>query len=81
MDIVELRKLCVATLDDCGGPACDKLRLRLKHTRDAREIWMARSEIYQMVAHQHCQSQAATRINSLLPAFEGWVPSRMLAAV
>ena len=81
VDVAELRRQTLAVLDDCCGLRCDSLRLRLQHARNAQELWVARSEIFQLVAHQHCQSQAASRINGLLPAFEGWLPSRMLTEV
>jgi hypothetical protein len=77
----ELRVSALAVLRDCNGMGCEKLRTRLRYASSAQEIWMARSDIFQIVASQHCQSQAAMRINGLLPAFEGWLPQKMLAAI
>ncbi len=81
VDVAELRRQALAALHDCSGHACDALRLRLQRARSAQDLWIARSEIFQLIAHQHCQTQAALRINGLLPAFEGWLPARMLTAV
>ena len=77
----ELRELSLAMLDDCGGDAAIRLRLRLQLAREAKDLWVLRGEIYQCVARRHCQSEAAARINGLLPAFEGWVPAPVRVAV
>ena len=79
--MTQLRHQSLALLDDCEGPCCERLRLRLQSARTADELWLARSEIFQQVASQHCQSQAAQRINGLLPLFEGWLPARLLTLV
>ena len=79
--VVTLRLQTVALLHDCEGPACERLRLRLQAARTANDLWLARSEIFQQVASQHCQAQAAQRINGLLPLFEGWLPARLLTPV
>ena len=81
MDVTDLRQMMLGLLADCSGVACERARLRLQQARSAQELWMARSEVFQLVASQHCQSQAAARINALLPAFEGWLPPRMLVPV
>ena len=81
MDMIELRQLTLALLHDCSGTACERLRLRIRGARNAQELWMIRSEVFQLIASQHCQSQAARRINELLPAFEGWLPARLLVPV
>jgi hypothetical protein len=79
--VAQLRRQCLALLEDCQGPSCDRLRLRLQVARNASEVWLARGEIFQLVASQHCQAQAAQRINGLLPLFEGRVPARLLTPV
>jgi hypothetical protein len=77
----ELRQRTLALLDDCSGAACERLRQRLQAARCANDLWLARSEIFQQVACQHCEQQAASRINDLLPAFEGWVPQKLLMPI
>jgi len=79
--VSQLRRQSVALLDDCEGPRCERLRLRLEMASTPAELWLARSEIFQLVASQHCQAQAAQRINGLLPLFEGWLPARLLTPV
>jgi hypothetical protein len=81
MDVIELRHLMLGLLADCSGVRCDRARVHLQQARSAQDLWLARSEIFQLLASEHCQSQAAERINALLPAFEGWLPPRMLAPV
>jgi hypothetical protein len=81
MDLSDLRQSMLALLADCSGVRCERARVRLQQAGSAQELWLARSEIFQLLASQHCQSQAAARINALLPAFEGWLPPRMLVPV
>ena len=50
MDMPELQRLCLAVLDDCSGPATDNLRRRLRSARSPEDIWMARCEMFQLVA-------------------------------
>lgn len=80
-DVEQLRRETLALLDDCSGTACVRLRMRLSSARTPQELWMARCDIFQLVASQHCQAQAAQRINALLPHFEGWLPARLLTPV
>ena len=77
----EVRAQVLATLAGCQGPMIERMRWRLDAARTAQDLWMARGEIFQLVAAQHCQSEAVSRINALLPAFEGWLPARMLTRV
>jgi hypothetical protein len=80
-DMDSLRHRVLATLDDCGGGPCERVRGRVLSTRDAQDLWLLRCEVFQQVASRHCQAEAAARINSLLPLFEGRLPERMLVAV
>ena len=80
-ELEDLRRQALATLDDCCGPRCEQLRWRLQHAREVQDLWLLRGEIYQQVAREHCQSQAALRVNQLLPAFAGWLPPHLLVEV
>jgi hypothetical protein len=80
-NVDELRRQALALVSDCRGTPCERVRERLQRARTAHDLWLARSEIFQLVASQHCQSQAAARINELLPAFEGWVPRDLLVRI
>jgi hypothetical protein len=80
-ELGELRERMVAVLEDCHGPAAERLRTRLQRARTASDLWLARCDMYQLIANQHCEGQAVQRINGLVPAFEGRLPPRMLRAV
>ena len=79
--MTELREKMLGLLADCSGVRCERARLRLQQANTPQDLWLARSEVYQLLAHQHCQSLAAERINALLPAFEGRLPPKMLVPV
>lgn len=81
LSLSEVRAAVLATLKDCGGPVCERMRWRLEAAHSAQELWMLRSEIFQLVSAQHCQAEAATRINGLLPVFEPYLPARMLTKI
>jgi uncharacterized small protein (DUF1192 family) len=72
--IDELRQRSAKLLDDCTRPHADRIRVQLTRAATAQQIWLMRSEIYQTVARQHCEAEAARRLNDLLPMFEGWLP-------
>jgi hypothetical protein len=77
----ELRQLVLAAFADCSAAAAERLRDRARSMHSARELWLLRADIYQLVARQHCQFEAARRINALLPAFSGWLPEAALTRV
>jgi hypothetical protein len=76
-----IRHQLLSVLEDCHGFECDRLRWRLHTAECAQELWLLRGAVFQVVAHQHCQSQAAERINGLVPAFEAALPSRQFTRV
>lgn len=81
MTLDEVRAAVTATLKDCTGPLCERMRWRLEATHSAQDLWLLRSEIFHLVSSQHCQAEAAARINALLPAFEPYLPARMLTKI
>lgn len=72
--INELRQSSLNLLADCTRPHDGRIRLQLNRAATAQQIWAMRSEIYQAVARQHCEAEAARRLDELLPIFEGWLP-------
>lgn len=72
----EARQRALASLSDCRGSESERLRWRLRQAATAQELWLLRAAIFQQVACQHCQSQAAQRIDALEPAFEGLLHAR-----
>ena len=73
--MVQVRLLSIAALHDCASPASERIRGKLARAVTAQDLWLLRGEIYQEVARAHCETEAMRRVNSLLPAFEGWLPS------
>ncbi|HEX2546865.1 MAG TPA: hypothetical protein VHL79_18425 [Ramlibacter sp.] len=76
-----VRRQLLAVLDDCHGFECDRLRWRVHTAERPQELWLLRDAVYQVVASQHCQAQAAERINQLVPVFQSVLPERMLTRV
>ena len=76
-----VRRQLLAVLDDCTGFECDRLRWRLHTAECAQELWLLRDAVFQTVASQHCQAQAAERIDQLVPAFRDALPARMHSSV
>ena len=68
-------------IEDCEGFECDRLRWRLHTAECAQDLWLLRDAVFQVVASQHCQAQAAQRINGLVPAFQRILPARLLQHV
>lgn len=70
-----------AQLSDCSDRAAQRVVYRISGALTADELWQIRSELHQCIAQLYSQAEAARRINSLLPAFEGWVPTRQLVRI
>ena len=70
----ELRRRCLELLTDCTRPGDERIRIQLMRASTAEELWRARCDIYQAIAHRHCEAEAVRRLNAMLPAFEGWLP-------
>jgi hypothetical protein len=66
---------------DVHGQEADRMRFKVRSARDVKELWMLRSDIYQLISHHGSQRLAAERINALLPCFEGWIPAHALAKI
>ena len=76
-----LRAELLSALDDCEGFECDRLRWRVHTAECAQELWLLRDALFQVISRQHCQEQAADRINGLVPAFQHLLPERLLTRV
>jgi hypothetical protein len=72
--IEDLRQRSLEAIADCTRPNDERLRLQLQRALTAQQLWLARSDLYQAIARQHCEAEAVRRINALVPAFEGWLP-------
>ena len=45
------------------------------------QLWLLRSELYQALSEQFGQAEAAARVDTLRPLFQGFLPSKQLRAV
>jgi hypothetical protein len=81
LGIEDVRAQVLKVLDDCTGSEAERLRWRLYSASSAHDLWMLRSAIFQLVSHQHCQSEAAMRINALVPMFVELLPPGLVSRV
>ena len=70
-----------ALLTDCDDKRAQRVGYRISGALTADELWQIRSELHQCISQLHSQTEAALRINSLLPTFTGWVPARQLVKI
>jgi len=70
-----------ALLSDCDDKRAQRVSYRISGALTADELWQIRSELHQCISQLHSQTEAARRINSLLPTFTGWVPARQLVNI
>jgi hypothetical protein len=77
-ELSALRQLVVQTLHDCSNESSERVVQRVRIAKSSQELWVLRSDLYQCIAQAHSQTEAVERINSLIDAFEGWIPSAQL---
>jgi hypothetical protein len=65
---------------DCELKTVRRIRVQLAGASSAVQLWLLRSEVYQAVSEQFGQAEAAARIESLQPLFEGFLPAKQLRA-
>jgi hypothetical protein len=71
-----IRRQLLAILDDCDGLDCERLRWRLHTAESAQDLWLLRGSVFQAISTQHCQAQAAERLDGLASAFRAVFPGR-----
>lgn len=81
MPLAGIRQRLLAVLDDCTAVDTRRIQFKVQASMSAHELWMLRSDLYECVARHHSQTEAARRINDLLPCFDGWLPSRQLVRI
>jgi hypothetical protein len=81
MPLTEVRQRLRAVVHDCTGMDAQRIQFKVQAAMSAHELWMLRSDLYECVARHHSQTEAARRINDLLPCFDGWLPSRQLVRI
>lgn len=70
-DLGSVRTAMLQAVDDCTGLRAQELQMKMLSARTHRELWMLRSDAYQLIAMNHCQSIADQRTHHLLHLFEG----------
>ncbi len=79
--IAQIKQQMEQVLHDMKGIEAERLRYKINATLAVSELWLVRSNLYQTVAKHHSQSEAALRINALLPSFQGWLPAKQLTRI
>lgn len=77
----QIKQQLRALLVDCNDKRAQRVSYRISGAVSADELWQIRSELHQCISQLHSQTEAARRINSLLPSFNGWVPARQLVQI
>ncbi len=81
MTISQVKLNVELSFQDVDGPDAERLRYKVRATREVRELWMLRSDIHQVISRHQSQSEAVQRINALLPYFAGWMPAKSLVKI
>lgn len=76
-----IRGAMLACVKGCEGLQAQRLHLKISSAATAQDLWMLRNDAYQVISQQHSQGEAATRINLLMHAFEGWVEPKQLVKI
>lgn len=71
------RKMSEQVLD-CDLRRARRVRAHLDAGTTAMQLWLTRSEIYQVVADEHGQHEAAQRVKKLTPLFKGLISAKQL---
>ncbi len=77
----QIRHRLYQALADCKDMATQRAIYRINVAATPADLWLLRCDLHQCIARVHNQAEATRRINTLLDAFEGWVPSHQLTAI
>lgn len=53
-----LRENLMAALHDCHGPEADRLRTRVLRAGSTQQLWLERSDLFQLLSRRHCETHA-----------------------
>lgn len=81
LPVAEIRQRLRQAVHDCPGMDAQRLQFKIMAASSARELWMLRSDLYDCIGRHHSQAFAVTRVNALLPCFDGWLPSHQLVRI
>jgi hypothetical protein len=63
------------------GIDTERVLYKIKGSNTAQDLWILRSDLYQVISKAHSQTEAARRINALLPCFSHWIPEQQLTKI
>jgi predicted component of type VI protein secretion system len=69
------------SIQDLEGFDAERLRFKIRGTREVSDLWMMRSDVHQLISKRQSQAEAAQRVNALLPLFEGWIPRQQMTQI
>ncbi|HPK33630.1 hypothetical protein [Ottowia sp.] len=69
----EMRSALIEQVIDCDPKQTRHVRLGVKTARSVQQLWLLRSEVYQVVSNEFGQHEAERRISDLAPMFERFV--------
>jgi hypothetical protein len=81
MPIEQIKLRMELLLHDMKGIAVERLQYKIRSSSTVEVLWMLRSDMYQTISMQHGQSEAALRINGLLPCFNQWIAPRQMVKI
>jgi hypothetical protein len=81
LPIDQIKKRMELALHGATGTSVGGMVYKIRSARNVSDLWMLRSDMYQVIAMEHNQSEAARRINSLLPCFSQWIAAKQLSAI
>jgi hypothetical protein len=81
LPVLQIKQRMERVLHDMQDVAVDRVKYKIRSTQNVNELWMLRSDMYQIIAKLHNQSEAAHRINSLLPCFSQWIATKQLSVI
>jgi ERCC4-type nuclease len=81
MSLSKVKLKLELSFQDIETHDAERLRHKVRATREVKDLWMLRSDVHQLISHQFNQQEAAQRINALLPCFAGWLPKATLTPI
>lgn len=81
LTLEQIRHRLYQALLDCKDMSTQRVIYRINVANTPADLWLLRCDLHQCIARVHNQAEATRRINGLLDAFEGWVPSGQLTAI
>ncbi len=81
MPIDHIRSSLRQTLHDCIDVRAQRVLYKIDMAKTAGDLWLLRSDLHQCIAQVHSERVAAERINGLIGAFRGWLPSGQLTRI